>query len=132
MIFQKVQFFPFLTLKTTNTMNKREQDLSFILTDTKQRGEEITSDITFLGALYQCKVKKEGENRSKTVNYSAAKDVMQGYRAINVKYTPDEIKKMAEDFVEKHMPKWECKCSVCGTINCRSNDTCINCNCQLT
>lgn len=62
----------------------REKHIEFIQKDTKEKGEIITSDITFFGALYQCKVKKDGDKRSKTVNYSAAESVMNGYRAIKV------------------------------------------------
>lgn len=62
----------------------RQKHIDFILADTKERGENITSDITFFGALYQVKVKKEGDKRSKTINYSAAENVMNGYRPIRV------------------------------------------------
>lgn len=62
----------------------RQQHIDFIIKDTKERGETITSSITFFGALYQCKVKTENEKRSKTVNYSAADKVMAGYRSINI------------------------------------------------
>ncbi|GEM_PF-3358530 len=60
----------------------RTQHLKFIEKDTEERGEKIISDITFLGALYHLKVKKEGDKRAKTVKYSAAEKVMKGYRAI--------------------------------------------------
>lgn len=63
-------------------MNIREKHIEFIKEDTKKRGETITSDITFFGALYQCKVKTEKSTRNKTINYSAAESVMRGYRAI--------------------------------------------------
>ena len=60
----------------------REQHIKFIEKDTKERGEVITSDITFFGALYQLSVKKEGSGRNKKVNYSAAKTTLSGYRKI--------------------------------------------------
>ena len=63
----------------------RQQHIDFIIKDTKERGETITSDITFFAALYQCKVKTENSKRSKGVWYSAAIDVMEGYRKIDVK-----------------------------------------------
>ena len=47
------------------------------------------------------------------------------------RYSEDEIRQMAKDFVEKYMPKWECECPVCGAVNCKSNDSCRICNCQL-
>lgn len=62
----------------------RQQHIDFIIKDTQERGETITSDITFFGALYQCKVKTENAKRSKKANYSAAENVMQGYREIRV------------------------------------------------
>lgn len=60
----------------------RTQHLKFIEKDTNERGETIVSDITFIGALYHLKVKKEGDKRAKTIKYSAAESVMKGYRAI--------------------------------------------------
>jgi hypothetical protein len=61
----------------------RQTHIDFILSDTKSRGETIVSDITFFGALYRVKVKKEGDKRAKTVDYSAAEIVMEGYRVIS-------------------------------------------------
>jgi hypothetical protein len=63
---------------------QRQKHIDFIESDTKERGEEIVSDISFFAAIYQCKVKKEGDKKSKTVVYSAAQSVMAGYRKINV------------------------------------------------
>ena len=64
----------------------RNKHIEFIEADTKERGETITSDITFFGALYQCSVKKEGDRRAKKVNYSAAENALSGYyRKIKVK-----------------------------------------------
>lgn len=60
----------------------REKHINFILEDTQKRGETIVSGIKFFGALYQCKVKIEGRKTNKTVNYSAADNVLSGYRAI--------------------------------------------------
>lgn len=63
----------------------REQHIDFIKKDLKERGETPTSDITFFGAIYSLKVKKEGDKRAKTVIYSAyAQNVLSGYRAISV------------------------------------------------
>lgn len=62
----------------------REQHIDFIKKDLKERGETPTSDITFFGAIYSLKVKKEGDKRAKTVTYSAAQNVLSGYRAISV------------------------------------------------
>lgn len=60
----------------------REQHVEFIKNDLKKRGEKPTSGITFMGAIYQLKVKKEGAKRNKTVTYSGAKNVLKGYRPI--------------------------------------------------
>lgn len=80
----------FLNIKTNimKDMKKdikdiRVQHIEFIEKDTEKRGERITSEITFFGALYQLFVKKEGDKRAKKVNYSAAENVMNGYRAIS-------------------------------------------------
>jgi hypothetical protein len=62
----------------------REQHIEFIRKDLKERGEVPTSKCTFFGALYMLKVKKEGDKRAKKVTYSAAKNVLSGYRAILV------------------------------------------------
>lgn len=61
-----------------------EQHIDFIKKDLKERGEIPTSNITFFGAIYSLKVKKEGDKRAKTVTYSAAKNVLKGYRTISV------------------------------------------------
>lgn len=63
----------------------RLKHIRFIQEDTKQRGETIVSGIIFMGALYQCSVKKEGSKRAKTVDYSAAENVIKGYRKITPK-----------------------------------------------
>jgi hypothetical protein len=64
-------------------MTDRVKHIKFILNDTKQRGEQITSDdINFFGALYFLKVKKEGNKRSKSIVYSAATTIQKGYREI--------------------------------------------------
>jgi hypothetical protein len=60
----------------------RKNHFDFIENDTKQRGEIIVSDITFFGALYECRVKKQEQKKSKSVMYSAAESVMNGYRSI--------------------------------------------------
>lgn len=60
----------------------RKKHIEFIESDTKERGETIVSDITFFAAIYECRVKKEGEKKSKSVMYSAAESVMDGYREI--------------------------------------------------
>lgn len=62
----------------------RNKHIAFIEADTKERGEEITSDIVFIAALYECKVKKPGDKRSKSVIYSAAQTVADGYREIKI------------------------------------------------
>ena len=63
----------------------RDEHIEFIESDTKERGETIVSDITFFAAIYECRVKKAGEKKSKSVMYSAAQSVMNGYRAITPK-----------------------------------------------
>jgi hypothetical protein len=60
----------------------REKHFDFIRKDLKERGETPTSPVTFLGAVYMLKVKKEGEKRAKKVVYSAAENILNGYRAI--------------------------------------------------
>jgi len=62
----------------------RDKHIEFIMNDTKERGETIVSNIRFAGALYQLKVKIDGSERRKTVDYSAAAQVMKGYREIKV------------------------------------------------
>lgn len=62
----------------------RKKHFEFIENDTKERGETIVSDITFFAAIYECRVKKEGEKKSRSVMYSAAENVMDGYREIKV------------------------------------------------
>ena len=62
----------------------REQHIEFIRKDLKERGETPTSKVTFFGAIYELKVKKEGDKRAKTVTYSAAQNVLDGYRAISL------------------------------------------------
>ena len=62
----------------------REKHIEFITKDLKERGETPISNITFFGAIYSLKVKKEGGKRAKTVTYSAAQNVLSGYRAIPV------------------------------------------------
>lgn len=42
-----------------------------------------------------------------------------------------EIRKEAREFVKKFLPKWETKCAICNSVNCKNNSHCINCNCQL-
>ena len=64
-------------------MNERiKKHIEFIESDTKERGETIVSYITFFAAIYQCRVKKEGDKKSKSVMYSAAEEIMDGYRQI--------------------------------------------------
>lgn len=60
----------------------REKHISFIEKDLKERGETQTSKIRFLGMIYSLRVKKEGDTRAKTVTYSAAQNVLSGYRTI--------------------------------------------------
>lgn len=62
----------------------REKHIEFIIKDLKEKGEVATSKVTFFGALYMLKVKKEGDKRAKTVTYSAAQNVLSGYRAISL------------------------------------------------
>jgi len=61
----------------------RKKHFQFIENDTKKRGETIVSDISFFAAIYECCVKKEGEKISKSVMYSAAENVLDGYRQID-------------------------------------------------
>jgi len=61
----------------------RDSHFSFIEKDTREKDEIITSDIKFFGALYFLSVKKEGDKRSKKVTYSAATNILKGYRRIN-------------------------------------------------
>ena len=56
--------------------------IDFIRKDLETRGEKPTSKVTFFGALFSLKVKKEGDKRAKTATYSAAKNVLPGYREI--------------------------------------------------
>lgn len=67
-------------------MIMREQHFEYIIKDLKERGEIQISDIMFFGSIYSLKVKKEGNKRAKTVTYSAAKDVIAGYRAILINH----------------------------------------------
>ena len=44
----------------------------------------------------------------------------------------DQIRKEAEEFVNKYFPRWENKiCLNCGWENCRNNELCVKCNCQF-
>lgn len=63
----------------------REKHIEFIANDLKERGEKPTSKVLFFGALYFVKVKKEGDKRAKSVTYSAAKIVLEGFRPIEIK-----------------------------------------------
>lgn len=62
----------------------RDKHIDFILKDIYSRGEILTSEIIYVMALYQCKVKKDGAKRSIKVNYSAAESIMKGYRKITI------------------------------------------------
>lgn len=61
-----------------------QKHIDFIKKDLKERGEVPVSDVTFLGALYFFKVKKEGSKRARSVTYSAAKTLLRWYRPISV------------------------------------------------
>ena len=65
------------------TVELRKRHFKFIEKDTKKRGETIVSDISFFASIYQCEVKKEGDSKSKSVTYSAAENIMDGYRQID-------------------------------------------------
>ncbi len=43
----------------------------------------------------------------------------------------EELKQQAKDFTDKWMPKSEKYCEVCGAINCKNNDSCIECDIQF-
>lgn len=58
--------------------------IEFIRKDLEVRGEKPVSKVTFFGALFSLKVKKDGDKRGKTVTYSAAKRVIDGYREITL------------------------------------------------
>ena len=45
--------------------------------------------------------------------------------------TKEEIKKKAEEFVEKWFPDTSIICDVCKAKNCKNNDKCIKCGCQF-
>lgn len=61
----------------------RQSHIDFIKDDVAKRGETLKlTEIQFLGALYFVKVKKEPAKRYKTVVYSAAKNLLEGYRKI--------------------------------------------------
>ena len=74
----------------------REQHIEFIKKDLKERGEIPTTDVKFFAAIYSLKVKKEGDKRAKTVIYSAAQTVLNGYRAIVVQPITLSIWQVAE------------------------------------
>lgn len=60
----------------------REKHIDFIVKDLQERKEEPMSTVSFFGAIYCLKVKKEGEKRASNVTYSAAEKVLNGYREI--------------------------------------------------
>ena len=62
------------------TKEERMNHIQFIENNTKSKGEKIISDITFFAGIYYLKVNKDGKN--KIVKYSAAKNVLNGYRPI--------------------------------------------------
>lgn len=63
----------------------RQRHFEFIKKDVAERGETLKlTEIQFFGALYFVKLKKEPTKRHKTVVYSAAKKLLEGYRAINI------------------------------------------------
>lgn len=43
----------------------------------------------------------------------------------------DDIRKMAKEFCDKWLPKWEVYCAVCKACNCKENNNCIKCKSQL-
>lgn len=45
--------------------------------------------------------------------------------------TEKEIREQAREFVNSFLPKWEKYCEICGAMNCKSNESCIKCNCQF-
>ena len=65
------------------TKEERINHIQFIENDTKSKGEEIVSTITFFASIYSLKVNKDGKN--KKVEYSSAENVLKGYRQINPK-----------------------------------------------
>lgn len=44
------------------------------------------------------------------------------------KYSDEEIRQMAKEFVDKMFAGWEKYCELCNAKNCTYNKTCINCN----
>lgn len=60
----------------------RLNHIQFIEKDTKERGEQITGNIKFIGSIYFFMVKVDDKKARKTVKYSAAEIVMPGYRKI--------------------------------------------------
>lgn len=65
-------------------MDIRESHIDFIKQDTQKRGEIIISEIVFFGALYQLDVQNKTTGEITTIDYSAADNVMDGYRKIEV------------------------------------------------
>lgn len=67
---------------------KREKFLDkcfdFIKQDLVTRNETPTSDVIVFGALFTFKVKTPESKRAKTVTYSAAVNVLKGYRPIKL------------------------------------------------
>lgn len=65
-------------------MNRKDfikKCIEFIESDTETRGEEFVS-LQFMGAIFMVKVKVDGKR--KTVHYSGAKNVLDGYRKIEI------------------------------------------------
>jgi hypothetical protein len=50
---------------------------------------------------------------------------------IDIIKSTEKISQMATDLVYKHFSNYNVNCPVCGASNCKNNETCINCKCQL-
>lgn len=46
-------------------------------------------------------------------------------------FSDKEIEEQARKFCEEWLPTWRKYCVVCKGCNCKNNDTCIHCGCQL-
>lgn len=43
----------------------------------------------------------------------------------------DEIRQIADEFMNEWFPKWDKYCEICKARNCKNNDSCIQCGCQF-
>lgn len=65
----------------------RDRCIEFIKNDLTKREETITSKkIIFIGVVFFLNAKKKGFKRGRQVVYSAADNVLPGYRPIHLKY----------------------------------------------